>query len=94
MATQLFKDGKSVWVEADRVQNHLAVGWSPVDPNAPAVRHPPVILPPEFLNMAQPDAEREILKRMNILPLPIEPVAPAAETVTTRQKRQYRKKSA
>ena len=93
MATQLFKDGKSVWVEAERVQNHLAVGWSATDPNASAIRHPPTILPAEFLHMPLHDAEQEILKRMNILPPAIDPVVPANEGATIRQKRKYTRKA-
>jgi hypothetical protein len=35
MATQLFKDGIVVFVDAREVQNHLDVGWLLEDPNAP-----------------------------------------------------------
>ena len=38
MATQLFKDGESIMVEARQVQKHIAAGWSPDDPNAPTLQ--------------------------------------------------------
>ena len=60
MATQLFKDGNSIWVETHQVNAHLQNGWSGNDPNA-TVRHPDTIL-------TDPESERTILVKMGILP--------------------------
>lgn len=35
MATQLFKDGNVVFVDAHDVQNHLDIGWLLEDPGEP-----------------------------------------------------------
>ena len=35
MATQLFKDGESIWIEPKAIARHIEAGWSPVDPEAP-----------------------------------------------------------
>ena len=73
MATKLFKDGEFVWVEAERVANHLAAGWSAEDPLAPKPQHPPTILPAGMgLEQLSPEnQEAAILRQMNILPGPV-----------------------
>jgi hypothetical protein len=104
MATQIFKDGESAWVETERLNAHLQGGWSVTDPNGPAVRHPDVILPAGMglENLSPAEQERVILKEMGIedmSPLnpanhpqsaqPIEVIGQPAE----RQKRKYTKKA-
>jgi hypothetical protein len=37
MATQVFKDGQSIFINPFDVQNHLDTGWSLDDPNLPKV---------------------------------------------------------
>lgn len=68
MATQLFKDGQSAWVDTSRVKAHLEAGWSADDPDTP-VFHPAVIYPAGLNLEALPveQAEEEILKHMGIV---------------------------
>lgn len=70
MATQLFKDGSSIWVEARKVSNHLEAGWSATDPSTVPVKHPEVIYPPTLKidTLTQAQAEAEVLKQMGIEP--------------------------
>lgn len=68
MATQLFKDGESAWVDTRRVQQHLQAGWSPHNPATP-VSHPDVIYPAGMNLESLPvhEAEAAILKEMGIV---------------------------
>lgn len=95
MATKLFKDGSFIWVEAQHVQNYLSVGYSPNDPNASAPVHPPTIIPSGMGLELMPHAEAEkaILQKMGILPLPVEPVPASAEIPVQRQKRKYTRRA-
>ena len=93
MATQLFKDGGSTFVETDQVQRYLGMGWSPDDPNGPATSHPDVIYP-AGLNLEKlpvAEAEKTVLDMMGIKPPPIAVIGQAEEQ--PRQKRKYTRKA-
>ncbi len=103
MATKLFKDGASVWVEAERVANYLASGYSAQDPNGPKVSHPDIILPVGMgLEKLSPaEQETAILKEMGIENLTaLNPVnrSPKPEPISVvgevpRQKRKYTRRN-
>lgn len=93
MATQLFKDGTSIWVETHQVNSHIAIGYSPNDP-AVKIIHPHTILPAGMGldKMPQKEAEKAILERMGIRqPEPIAVIAPAPPE--PRVKRAYNRKA-
>lgn len=70
MATQLFKDGQSVWVKTKQVRTYLGAGWSPSDGPTP-VKHPDVIYPAGMNLEKLPiqEAEDAVLKEMGIVTL-------------------------
>jgi hypothetical protein len=95
MATQLFKDGASVFVETNRVQAHLQAGWSPSEPGKPSVKHPSVIYPASLKidTLPQAEAEAVVLKEMGItpkLPAPAAVIGPPVEE--PKPKRKYNRK--
>jgi len=73
MATQLFREGEHIWVEADRVQTLLASGWDFNDPNGPAIEHPAVIFPVgmNLESLPMEEAEAKVLEAMGIMQEPI-----------------------
>lgn len=68
MATQLFKDGESIYVPAKSVQSHISAGWSFNDPDGPVVPQLEVIYPPHInpVTMSEPELQSAILKEMGI----------------------------
>ncbi len=68
MATQLFKDGQTIWVDTSVVQRHREAGWLFDDPKGPTPTHPDTIIPAGMglENMPRVDQERTILKAMGI----------------------------
>ncbi len=70
MAVQIFKDGGYIYVEPKSLQNHLAAGWSLVDPVIGEPVHPEVIYPPglDLESLPLEEAETKVLQMIGIEP--------------------------